>query len=447
MSNISEHAHKTEAWVVTVNMGYGHGRAAYPLRDLTDGHYIVANEYEGIPEADKKTWHRSREFYETVSRMAQVPVAGRPVFYLLDKWQEIPEFYPRRDLSEATFQVKQIYKLFEKGFLRDLVERFKKEKLPVISTFNLPALAAEYFGFKGDIYCVLCDTDIARIWAPFSPKKTRIKYFAPNRRVAERLKLYGVPEKNIFLTGFPLPKELVGGLDHTTLKADLAARIVNLDPAGTYAGLFGASLLQMLGMRSLPKPSHPLTLTFAVGGAGAQREMVGSILQSLKEKVFAGSMQLILVAGSRPDVLAHFRRTIRRLGMDTLPESSLRILYAEDRNAYFALFNNALHTTDVLWTKPSELSFFASLGIPIIIAPPIGSQEVFNESWLRSLGAGIPQGDPAYVDQWLTDWLNSGWLARAAVAGFVGGVKRGTYRIEEIIAHRDRFLPEPIEPV
>ena len=32
---------------------------------------------------------------------------------------------------------------------------------------------------------------------------------APNRRVLERLREYGVPEKNIFLTGFPLPKELI----------------------------------------------------------------------------------------------------------------------------------------------------------------------------------------------------------------------------------------------
>lgn len=438
---------KAEAWVVTVNMGYGHMRAAYPLRDLTDGHYIVANEYEGIPDSDRKTWHRSREFYETVSRMTQVPVAGKPVFFLLDKWQEIPAFYPKRDLSAETFQVKQFYKLFEKGFMRDLVERFKREKLPVVSTFNLPALAADFFGFKGDIYCVLCDTDIARIWAPLNPKKTRIKYFAPNRRVAERLKLYGVPEKNIFLTGFPLPKELVGGLDHSILKNDLAHRVVNLDPSGHYTRNFASSVCKLLNIPALPKPNHPLTLAFAVGGAGAQREMVVDILRSLKEKLSGGELRMILIAGSRFDVLQHFRRTLKRLGLDSLPESALRILYAEDRNEYFRQFNEALHTTDILWTKPSELSFYAGLGIPILIAPTIGSQEVFNEDWLRSLGAGIPQGNPACADQWLWDWLKSGWLARAAVQGFTGGVKRGTYRIEEIVTHRSRYLPEPIEPV
>ena len=441
------HKEISEAWVVTVNMGYGHMRAAYPLRDLTNGHYIIANDYDGIPESDRRTSHRSREFYETVSRMAQVPVAGKPVFYLLDKWQEIPAFYPRRDLSAATFQVKQIYKLFEKGFMKHLVEKFKREKLPVISTFNLPALAADYYWFKGDIYCVLCDTDIARIWAPFNPKKTKIKYFAPNRRVVERLKLYGVPERNIFLTGFPLPKELVGGLEHDVLKRDLASRIVNLDPSRHYTRNFGHSVCRLLNIPSLPKANHPLTLSFAVGGAGAQREMVVNILRSLKEKLMNEELRLILVAGSRFDVLEHFRRSIKRLGLESAPERTLYVLYDEDRNEYFRLLNSALHTTDILWTKPSELSFYAGLGIPIVIAPAIGSQEDFNESWLRSLGAGIPQGDTDCTDQWLFDWLKSGWLARAAVSGFVGGVKRGTYRIEEIVHHRERYLPEPIEPV
>ncbi len=443
----ASHNHRKEAWVATVNMGYGHMRAAYPLRDLTDGHYIVTNDYPGIPESDRRTWHRSREFYEAVSRMAQVPVAGKPVFFLLDKWQEIPSFYPRRDLSAATFQVKQIYKLFEKGFMRDFVQRLKKAKLPLVSTFNLPALAAEFFGFKDDIYCVLCDTDIARIWAPYNPKKTRIKYFAPNRRVAERLKLYGVPEANVFLTGFPLPKELVGGLEHDALKNDLSRRIPNLDPAGTYTRLFGTSVCKLLGVPRLPKADHPLTVTFAVGGAGAQREMAGDILRSLTDRLRAKELRLILVAGSRADVRDHFRNTVKRFGLDDLPSSTIRVIFQEDRNRYFEEFNHALHTTDVLWTKPSELSFFAGLGIPIVIAPPIGSQEDFNESWLRSLGAGIPQGDPKSVDQWLWDWLKSGWLARAAVSGFTGGVKRGTYRIEEIVAHRGRYLPEPIEPV
>jgi hypothetical protein len=39
-----------KAWVVAVDMGYGHQRAAYPLRHLSPtGKVILANNYAGIP--------------------------------------------------------------------------------------------------------------------------------------------------------------------------------------------------------------------------------------------------------------------------------------------------------------------------------------------------------------------------------------------------------------
>ena len=96
-------------------------------------------------------------------------------------------------------------------------------------------------------------------------------------------------------------------------------------------------------------------------------------------------------------------------------------------------FDEVLRTTDILWTKPSELTFYNGLGIPIIMAPTIGSQEVFNHMWLEAIGGGIDQQDPKFTHQWLPDWLNSGWLAEAALQGFLDAPKFGTYRIEEII--------------
>jgi len=100
---------------------------------------------------------------------------------------------------------------------------------------------------------------------------------------------------------------------------------------------------------------------------------------------------------------------------------------------YFALFNKVLLTTDILWTKPSELSFYAGLGLPIIMAPTIGSQEDFNRTWLHAVGAGMEQEDPRYTHQWLFDWLESGWLAQAAMEGFLDAPKHGTYHIEKIV--------------
>ena len=55
--------------------------------------------------------------------------------------------------------------------------------------------------------------------------------------------------------------------------------------------------------------------------------------------------------------------------------------------------------TDILWTKPSELSFYAGLGLPIIMAPSVGAQERFNKAWLRAIGAAIPREFKLDIDE------------------------------------------------
>ena len=43
-----------KAWVVAADMGYGHQRTAYPLRDIAFGGKVInANSYNGIPKKDK----------------------------------------------------------------------------------------------------------------------------------------------------------------------------------------------------------------------------------------------------------------------------------------------------------------------------------------------------------------------------------------------------------
>ncbi len=90
-----------------------------------------------------------------------------------------------------------------------------------------------------------------------------------------------------------------------------------------------------------------------------------------------------------------------------------------------------MNKTDILWTKPSELSFYSGLGLPIIIAPSIGSQEDFNKKWILNLGAGILQENPKYADQWIFDYLNSGRFAEAAMQGFIEVEKLGTFNIQK----------------
>lgn len=431
-----------KAWVVTVDMGYGHERPAWALSDLAYGDPIVANNYRGIPEADRKLWRASRQAYEFISRFKKVPLVGPAVFESFDKMQRIRPFYPRRDLSAPSLQVRQFYAAIRRGLGRDLIDRLRQRKLPIVSTFPLPAFAAEHFDHPEDIYLVTTDADISRSWVALDPKRSRIRYFASNGRVVERLKLYGVPEENIFLTGFPMSKTLIGGPDSTVIRKHLGERICHLDPKGIFYAKYVETLARQLGLKYCRSaPSHPLTLTFAVGGAGAQRELGVTVAESLRERIRRGEVILNLVAGTRKEVAKYFRDSMKEAGLGADLGEGVRVLYAPTRREYFHGFDLLLGRTDILWTKPSELSFYTGIGLPIIMAPPIGSQEDFNRLWLLNVGGGLDQMDPEHTDEWLFDWVASGALARMAWNGFVEAPTHGTYRIESIVGGLKVDLP------
>ena len=416
-------------------MGYGHERAAYGLRDLAYGDIITANAYPGIPNKDKKLWGESRRLYETISRLKPIPVIGDILFEVMDRIQRIARFYPRRDLSAPNLQTKQTYYFIEKlGLCKHLIEKLAKKPLPLICTFFMPAFAAEEFDYPGDIYIVICDADMARAWAPRDPRKSRIKYFAPNGRVVERLRLYGVRQENIFLTGFPLPKELIGGPEASVIKKDLVARLCNLDPNGIFMNKYIKTLEAELGPGTCPmKSDHPLTLTFSVGGAGAQKTLGVDLLTSLRLKLKRSEITLRLVAGTKKDIADFFLSSIRNMGLGGRLGKNLFVDYYLDRPSYFIEFSKILRKTDILWTKPSEMSFYSGAGLPIIMAPSIGSQEVFNRQWLKAVGGGVTQNDPKYANEWLFDWINSGGLARIAWSGYIEAPTHGSYRIESIV--------------
>jgi hypothetical protein len=154
-------------------------------------------------------------------------------------------------------------------------------------------------------------------------------------------------------------------------------------------------------------------------------------MRQLKDRIIAGKVKLILSAGINEKVKRLYENGARETGMDE--PSGLEILFQNSITAYFNQFNKVLRKTDILWTKPSELSFYSALGIPIVIAPPIGSQEDFNKSWLLKSGFGLEQGDLRCIGQWLDDWIDNGYLAEAAMEGFIEGEKNGVVNIKNLV--------------
>lgn len=210
--------------LVAVNMGYGHQRAAYPLRHLAGGEIITLNDYDGISRSEKNFWEKSERSYNRLSRFKHVPLLGNLVFGLMDAFQKIPPYYPWRDLSAPTVQQKYFYQAIKKGLGKALVEELNKSGLPWLTTFFVAAYVAEYHNYQGEIYCLVCDSDASRAWVPFSPRESRIKYLLPTERLKKRFLMYGLREENLFVSGFPLPLENIGARREILL-ADLSRRL------------------------------------------------------------------------------------------------------------------------------------------------------------------------------------------------------------------------------
>ncbi|MGA2975889.1 MAG: hypothetical protein ABSF77_11330 [Spirochaetia bacterium] len=417
------------AWVATADMGLGHQRAAYPLRDIAEGGLMTLGKADNnTSPSEHKLWERLRKSYEFLSRTKSWPLIGNTVFGLLDRIQNIPPFYPIRDLSYPSYQVRWLKGLIESGMCSGMMEKIREKPLPLITTFYAPAIAADMAGY-GRVYSVICDAEINRAWVAENPRESKITYLAPCGRAVRRLNQYGIPNERIWLTGFPIPLELLGDRNLSVLKWDFGQRLRYLDPAERFWPLHGLNVQHFLGPKNCRfAKERVLTVTFGVGGAGAQTNIAYAVARSLREKIAKGEVNYNILAGIRPEVATYLESIKKELA---LPQ--IRIIGGKTLDEYFRGFTECMHTTDVLWTKPSELSFYCGLGIPVIMAPHIGSQEDFNQAWLLEIQAGFPQQDPQYTDQWLLDLVKAGRLADAGWNGFLKARKYGTYKIHEIL--------------
>ncbi len=423
--------HRLKPMVVAVDMGYGHLRAARPLGRALGTDVVHVDRPPLVGGEELKVWERVRGAYEWTSRISQTPVVGRPFRWLLDFVTDIPRLHPYRDLSRPTRGVMALDRLIRRSNLgQGLVERLRSTQEPLLTTFYSPAIAADRAGLN-NVFCVVTDSDINRVWAPLLAEKTSIRYLVPSPRAARRLRSYGVPDHRIAFTGFPLPHELVGGPRLPTLRRNLAARLVRLDPTREFRRWYRGELAQFLGPLPPEEEGRPPLLSFAVGGAGAQVELCGHFLPSLRPAIEEGRLRLALVAGVRREVADRFREFVAKAGLEAAVGNGLEILLASDLEDYFTRFDELMARTDVLWTKPSELTFYAALGIPIVFAPPVGVHERYNRRYAREQGAGLAQREVAFAWEWIADWLEDGTLAGSAWSGFTRMPKHGLYQILE----------------
>jgi len=413
--------------IFSVTMGYGHQRTAHHLKEL--GEIINVNDHPLVPESEKKLWKKTSHFYHFISSFKSFPLIGSFLFNFFNFFQKIQKFYPKRKNEKPNFYLKTIYSLIKKGWGRELIFRISKEKKPLISTFFVPAFFAEFYGYQGEIFCVVCDTDVSRAWAPLLPSQSKIKYFVPTKRAKERLVLYGVKEENIFFTGYPLsplnfPEEKV--------RESFLRRIVKLDPQRSFLKKYGEFIQEKIGPLSFSEES--LKILFSLGGAGAQKELALLILRSLKREIENKKIHFLISVGINREAKDFFKKEISKI-FGSFPQN-IEILFFEKLDDYFNAFDRAILESDILITKPSELSFYSSLGISLLLLPSIGYQEDFNEDWLLKNNFAIKAKNLKYFSDWFFDFLNEGFFAKCAFLGFWEGKRDGFFEIKKIIEQK-----------
>lgn len=414
-------------------MGYGHLRAAHALAEALETTVLHADAPPLADLEEQRLWSAARRLYETTSRASQLPLVGPAVRRLLDAATRIPHLHPRRDLSPPDRPTRLLGRLIDRGLGAGLVGELAGGERSLVTTYFATALAADELLPPDDrtpIFCVATDTDLARAWVGRRPAQSRIRYLLPSRRARRRLRAYGVPAENLHFTGYPLPGELLGGPHLDTLRRNLGSRLVRLDPRQRFREDLGREIEELFGPLPADAGERP-TIAFVVGGAGAQAETGRLLLRSLAGSIGDGRLRLALVAGVRREVAESFERWIEESGLADHRGAGIEVLVADDHDDYFRRFNRLLAVTDVLWTKPSELTFFGALGLPLVFTPPVGVQERYNRRWAFEHGAGIGQREPRFAGEWLGEWLVDGTLAAAAWNGFLRLPKLGLERIVE----------------
>lgn len=421
--------------IASVEMGYGHMRAAHALATALSTPILQVDKPPLVAPEELRLWQASRRFYEITSRASQIPVLGAPLRSLLESLTDIPHLHPRRDLSPPNFQARSLHKLIGKGLGRGLVNLLKSTGAPLITTFFVPALSADHYGCDR-VYCVVTDVDINRAWVPLHPGKSKIVYLTPSYRAVHRLRAYGIAREQIRFTGFPLPHELVGGPDLTALRKNLLGRLVRLDRKGVFRDQTRGEIHHFLGDLPEDQEGRPPLLTFSVGGAGAQADLAKPFLKGIRPMIEEDRLRVCLVAGVRSEIAARFHQWIREAHLEHRLGNGVDVFCAANMEDYFPRFNALLAETDILWTKPSEMTFFSALGLPLVLSDPVGVHERYNRRWAIENGPGLKQRDLLHAEYWMREWLNEGTLAAAAWYGYMRMPKFGLYQVLETVGVR-----------
>ena len=375
-------------YITTVLMGYGHLRAADNVAGLGRGRIVRVDQPPFVSLADIWVWKSSQDLYYAFSRAVETRL--RFLFRVLERIEDIPEDSKRASMDYSIL-VRSLVRAGVGRGLRQLCAPAGNGTCPPrLHTFFVPGLACVYNRLPGKNFQLLCDADFHRVWAPIRPNEGDVTYLVPTAAGADRLMSYGVAHERIVVTGFPLPVANTGGKELDVLQSDFRARLERLSPWS----------------------DTPLRLVFALSGAGCYLHLLKTLIRELLPELRSGKLTLSIAVGDNRKAKADIESHLAAL--DASPADGVTILYSPDVLESFALFNRALRESDLLITKPGELVFYAALGLPQVLLPPVGKHEFGNRAYLIENSAALDLPGAESAGAWLLAQRANGVWRRAA---------------------------------
>jgi hypothetical protein len=413
--------------------------AAHALADHL-GTDVLSIDSEASAEPDEDVlWRHAWQLDATARDGGRLPFV-RKVGRLLGLPGILAPLHPGVDLSAPDRATRRLDRLIDKGLGRSLTRPLRTTGPALVTTHPALAIAAERTT-KARVFCVVTSSDLPRHWAPLKGRKSEIQYMVPSRRAFDRLCAYGVLRNHIHYTGLPLHPRLLGDDGLSTARCNLSARLVRLDPERDFIEQHRDALEQRLGQLPDQAAAAPPLVTVAADGTAARRREALRAAREMLPLVDARRLRLAILSG---DVGTPAKAIANELGarsIDELADLGVRIETMDPASTTSRRVIDLVGESDLLWTWPSELVFFAALGIPLLITDCNGPFEHAARRWALRRGVAKKWHPGRGCDE-ITNWLFEGALAEAAWSGYRKLPKRGLYRIAEIVSgENDQSLP------
>jgi hypothetical protein len=389
--------------ITTALMGFGHMRAAHNIAGYGHAAVVRVDREPYVGRVDKIIWNGAQGTHTQASREAD----GKNK--LLYNWFEGILRIPEGNTPPSMAASKFVHVLDKFGMGRPFFDSLDGQVPSLLHTFYLHAMFSVYRKYPGKNFLLLCDTDFHRVWVPVDPKAGNIEYMVPISKSADRLVSYGVRPERIHVTGFPLPVADTGAKDMHTLVSALDARKGRLRRDS----------------------KAPLSIMFPFSGSGAYFNAFEELVKSMFGQIKDGSLRLVVSCGDNDKVFADVERLFNRYGL--YDSEQVQIIFDEDIFHSFDLFNEALKSTDLVITKPSEMVFYAALGIPMLFLPPIGAHEAGNREYLIDNGCAVDLPEISGFPKWLAENRTNERLLSLAEMGYRNLPKTGAFDIHELV--------------